>query len=231
MIRPIRLLAAALLLVGITALPAHAQITVHHTLESWLAAVSGAGLDTFDDLDPEEGFYPSPLDRSAGVYSYSVSSPSGLFPAGIPGVPGERDTWLASFFENDDLLLSDFASGPLGVAGDFFLSGFFGDLASDGTFSLTVTSGADTWTDVFDVTKVASPFLGFTAAAGITSISLRSEDTLLNELTYATINNIRIGALRTATVPEPASLALILSGLVALGVVARRRRLHPSRSR
>jgi hypothetical protein len=70
-----------------SAAPLHAQITVHTTFASWLAAVTGAGLDTFDDLDPDDGFLDTPAPRTAGAFSYVASAPEGMFPSGTPADP------------------------------------------------------------------------------------------------------------------------------------------------
>lgn len=221
--RLFRAVAAAVLCVSASALPVRAQITVHTTLASWLAAVTGAGLDTFDDLDPVAGYYESPLLRTAGSYAYRVSEPNGLYPAGIPGAPGVRDTWLAGFSGLEDLLVDQFTPAAFGVGGEFFLSDDNGALVSSGEFRITVASGATSWTDVIDVGAVTSSFLGFTATAGITSISLRAQDASINNQIFATINNIRIGGAPVSAVPEPASLALLLGGGLGLAGVTRRR--------
>ena len=202
MMRTVRFAAVGALLSAVVALPLQAQITVHTTLSSWLAAVTGAGLDSFNDLNPAEGFYDAPLVRSAGTYSYVVDSENGLFPSGIPGAPGVRDTWLSNFFFEDALVVRDFAPSPVGVAGDFFLSDDEGDLASTGSFRITVNSGVTTWTSVIDIATATSSFLGFTAAGGITSISLLALDASEANPIFATINDIRIGSNPAATVHD-----------------------------
>jgi hypothetical protein len=221
--RTVRCAAVGVLLSAVMAVPVQAQITVHTTLASWLAAVTGAGLDTFDDLDPEEGFYTAPLSRTAGAYSYAVDSENGLFPSGIPGAPGVRDTWLSNFFFEDEVVVRDIAPGPVGVAGNFFLSNEAGNLASTGSFRITVNSGASTWTSVIDVAAATSSFLGFTAAGGISSISVRAQDASELNPIFATINDIRIGAIPAATVPEPMSVLMLTTGLVGLAATSRRR--------
>lgn len=204
--RLMRWAAVGVLWSTLISVPLQAQITVHTTLASWLSAVTGAGLDTFNDLNPAEGFYDAPLARTAGAYSYVVDSENGLFPSGIPGAPGVRDTWLSNFFFADALVVRDFAPSPVGVAGNFFLSNDDGDLASTGSFRITVNSGVETLTNVINVATATSSFLGFTAAGGITSISVLALDASSANPIFATINDIRIGANPAATVPEPMSL-------------------------
>lgn len=76
----IKALALAALLCGAAA--AQAQITVYDSQAAFLAAVTSAGTDTYNDLLPEAT--GTPLARMAGVHGYLASSgpTSGFFPAG-----------------------------------------------------------------------------------------------------------------------------------------------------
>ena len=210
--------AAAVLLLSVTALPAHAQITVHTTLASWLAAVTGDGLDTFDDLDPDEGFYASPLLRTAGSFSYQVRADFDLFPSGTAS-----DPWVSNLFIEDALVVDGFSPQAYGVAGEFFLSGQFGDRLSAGRFTLTVEDALGSLSQTIDVAQATSSFLGFTSASGITSLSLQALDATRQNPLFSTINNIRIGAAPVTAVPEPGALALLTVGGLGLAGVMRRR--------
>jgi hypothetical protein len=195
---------------------AQAQITVHTTLASWLAAVSAPGLDTYDDLEIAEGFYDTPLLRTAGAYSYSLSSPNGFVPVGT--VP---DTWISQFFFQDGLTFNGFSSGVRGIGGNFFPTLETGAVTT-GQLQVTLTSGAFTNTQTLTNTTPSS-FLGFTSTVALTSLTVQVVNPVANVGPFSTVNNLRLGA-ATTVIPEPSTYALLATGLTVMGFVARRRR-------
>jgi hypothetical protein len=208
------------LLAAVTASPAHAQITVHTTLASWLASVTGAGLDTFNDLDiaPEEGLYESPLARTAGGFTYEASSEEGLYPSG-----SADDVWLSNFFIEDAVTLSAFSPSAFGVAGDFFLTDEFGQLGAQGALTISVESEGFSWTETL-LDASSMQFIGFTSANAITSLRVAAIGASQENGIFATVNDVRVGGAPVVSVPEPGSLALLLTGAGGVMLVARRQR-------
>ncbi|MCU0633565.1 MAG: PEP-CTERM sorting domain-containing protein [Gemmatimonadaceae bacterium] len=194
-----------------------AQITVHTTLASWLAAVTAPGVDTYDDLDVDEGFYDTPLARTAGVHGYELSSPNGFVPVGV-----EPDVWMSQFFYLDGLTFSAFSSGVRGIGGNFFPTLENGSV-STGNLQVTLTSGAFTSTQTL-TNPTASTFLGFTSTVALTSLTVSVVQPSQTTGPFATVNNLRLGAAQTV-IPEPSTYALLATGLVAHGMISRRRRL------
>lgn len=213
------LLLAGLVGIAAQASPVHAQITLHTTFASWLAAVSGDGLDTFDDLDPDDGFVDSPAARTAGAFSYTASATNGLFPSG-----STSDAWLANFFVEDAITFDAFSPNAFGVAGEFFLTNESGQLGVQGDMTVTVTSGAFSTTQT--LVNVSGPlFLAFTGVDAITSLEVQAVDGSVQNPIFATVNNFRVGAAPiTTSVPEPTTVALLVAGLSGLAAAARRRR-------
>src|SRR6058998_1722763 len=89
---------------------ANAGITVYTSQADFLAAVSAPGTDTYNDLSVTPiGFV---VDRTAGAYSYTVSSVNGLWGAGGPG-----DYWLTNDTRTDSITFSNFSAGVSAFGG------------------------------------------------------------------------------------------------------------------
>lgn len=185
---------------------AHAGITVYTSQSDFLAAVSAPGTDTYDDLTV--GPYGSSLNRTAGAYSYTVSSPNG----GIWGAGGPTDFWLSNASRLDSITFSNFSGGVNAFGGFFFGSDVNGQFVPSGDMVLTASDGS-TLTYTLTGTSQTS-FLGFVSDSGLSSVTLMASP---NGTYWPTANDVVLA------VPEPATYGMFLAGLGFLGVMARRR--------
>jgi hypothetical protein len=193
-----------------TASAAHADVTVYTDRAAFLAAITLAGTDTFNDLGGTP--YDSPLARMAGGYGYLASAGpvDGFYPAG-----GAADIWLAANVAADTITFSNFAPGVRAFGGSFFATDINGVFAPGRTLVLTASDGANVRTvNLYDATTAT--FLGFVSSDPLASVSLRP-DGVAGSVYWATANDVILA------VPEPASCCMLLAGLGLVGLAARRR--------
>lgn len=184
---------------------ANAGITVYTSQSDFLAAVSTPYTDTYDDLTIAQ--YGLSLDRAAGVYSYTVSSPNGIWGAGIPG-----DYWLSNATRTDPITFSNFSAGVSAFGGYFFGSDIAGQYVPSGDLLLTASDGSTLTYSLTGTTQ--SSFLGFVSDSGLSSVTLLSSP---NGNYWPTANDVVLA------VPEPTTYGMFLAGLGFLGLMARRR--------
>ncbi|MFC0133442.1 PEP-CTERM sorting domain-containing protein [Massilia eurypsychrophila] len=200
-------LALAALLCGGAA--AQAQITVYNDHTAFLAAVTNAGTDTFDDLPMSP--LPTPLSRSAGIHSYFASAgPASIFfPAGTG-----TDHWLSTADSTDSITFSGFSPGVYALGGFFFGSDANGAFLPGTTVTLTALSGETRTVSLTDT--LTTTFLGFTSDVPLISVVLTASE--IGGAVWPTANDL------TLAVPEPGAYGMLLAGLGVVGFAARRRR-------
>ncbi|MBV9880027.1 MAG: PEP-CTERM sorting domain-containing protein [Gemmatirosa sp.] len=195
---------------------ARAQFTVYTDLASFLAATSHAGTDGFDDL--VAGPVSTPLARSAGAFGYVATANTTDFYATGQGA----DAWLSTNTSTDVVTFSGFGSTVRGVGGFFFGTDLDGVFRPNTSLTLRATDagGTTTWT-LADA--VVGSFVGFVSTGPITSLTV---ETVLppNDLAWPTVNDLVLAEAASSTVPEPTTLPVLGAGVVALGLLVRRRR-------
>jgi hypothetical protein len=196
---------AAMLL---SAAAANAGITVYTSQSAFMSATTAPGVDTYNDLSVQ--FYNSPMARTAGAYSYTVSAENGLYGAGVAG-----DAWLSTNSRGSAMVFSNFSSGANAFGGNFFGSDISGLFVPGTSVVLTAQDGTSLTYQIDNTTT--SSFLGFVSSSTLTSVSLSSVGTY-----WPTANNVTLAM--AAAVPEPETYAMLLVGMSLLGVAARRRR-------
>ena len=194
--------------------------TAYTSQASFLAAISNVGVDTFDDLDVTT--YPSPLNRSAGAYSYTASV--GPDSSDFFGAANENslDIWLSSNVQTDTITFSNFTAGVRGVGGFFFGTDPEGFFTSAASITITATDASGISTQLL-LNPSTSSFLGFVSTGALTSLTVAVTSGGSTQHVFPTINDLTLGTAVAAAVPEPETYALMLGGLGLLGWMARRR--------
>lgn len=194
---------AALLCASATA---SADIKIYTSQADFLAAVSAPGIDTYNDLSVAP--YGPSLDRTAGAYSYTVSSAGGIWGAGSPA-----DYWLSDNARTDPIFFTNFSAGVSAFGGFFFASDVNGQFVPGGELVLGASDGSLVAYTLTNANQ--NSFLGFVSDSDLTTVVLMNTT---DGAYWPTANNLVLAA-----VPEPATYGMFLAGLGFLGVMARRR--------
>jgi hypothetical protein len=184
---------------------ANADITVYTSQSAFLAAVSAPGTDSYNDLPV--ALLDLSLNRNAGAYGYTVSSPNGIWGAG-----GAGDHWLSNNTRTDAITFSNFGAGVSAFGGFFFGSDVGGQYVPSGDLLLTAADGTTLSYTLTGATQ--GSFLGFVSDSALSSVTLASSP---GANYWPTANDVVLA------VPEPATYGMFLAGLGFLGVMLRRR--------
>ncbi|WP_197046813.1 PEP-CTERM sorting domain-containing protein [Paucibacter sp. KBW04] len=198
---------------------AQAAVTVYTSQAAYLAAITHAGVDSFDDLDYTTTL-GTPQARTAGSHSYtaSVGPTSVFFPASDDG----QDVWLATNNRTDTVTFNGFSADVQAVGGFFFGTNIAGYSTAATALSIQVTDASGSITQQLLNPNTGS-FLGFVSTGGLSSLKLWVGNQGTGEAgVWPTINDLTLGSV--AAVPEPQTYALMLGGLGLLGWMARRRK-------
>ena len=196
-----------------TAGAAQAAITVFTSQAAFNAATASPGTDTFAGFSIV-GSTPSPITRTAGIYTYSADAgPAGSFFGGGT----TANPFLSTNTATDTVSFFGFSPGVVGFGGNFFGSNVSG-LFATGDMTVTATDSSGTVTQTI-VGATQASFLGFVSNSAILSATLVSVQPTTGFL-WPSVDNLVLASV----VPEPGTYAMMLAGLGVLGFMARRRR-------
>lgn len=144
---------------------ASAGITVYNSQAAFTAAVSSPGVDTYAGFNIT-GSTPSPVNRSAGAYTYVGRAPGPFFGAGTTG-----DPWLSTNTASDTITFDTFAPGISAIGGLFFGSNINGLFQSGDITVVATDSGGAISTQTITGATTAS-FLGFVSNGQLVSLTV-----------------------------------------------------------
>lgn len=189
--------------------PAQAALTTYSSASNFSSALTQQGTDTFSDIA-----LGVPYVRWANAFSYTVSASSGLRPLEIDG---------ASYIGNNTGYewITFAPTSVNAIGGEFFAADMYGAFKA-GTVTVRVfdSTGSD---EIFTITPSSATvesFFGVTSTGFITRLDVRADQGWTPS--YLAADNITVGTI--SAVPEPSSLALVLTGAGVVSVLMSRRR-------
>ena len=217
------------LMAGVSA-AAQATTTVYTDEAAYLAAISGAATDSFDDLDV--AYYGDSITRSAGSYGYQLSATNGLYGAGENG-----DGWISTNDPAQAITFSNFSGGVSAIGGFFFGSNINGGYADIYQIALSIMDASGGQALELSVHPNEQSFLGFVSTDGLQWLNVQMVGFPIDGLTpeqiaayeqWPTANDVILGRSPqdfppSTAAPEPASWALMFAGFGLVGTVLRGR--------
>lgn len=186
------------------------------TLASWQSSVLTPSVDTFNDLPAAS--LAGPLNRTAGPIGYRASV--AILGQQFYNVGPTSDRWLSTFAALDTMVFNTFSTPVRAIGGNFFGTDAPGTALGSTTIRIWATNAAGT--SVFTLPSASSStFFGLTSTSNITSFRVTAVQPSVGNA-WVTANDFRLAQ---TVVPEPGTILLLASGMLVLGVVARRRRL------
>jgi hypothetical protein len=202
-VQTLKPLAAAALVALV--MPAFAATTVYTTSASFLANVAaGAYLETFNTSQANAAVF----NYSGSGFAYNATS-TGLEMYGPAGFIGTSSPATA-------LILTFTGGSPTAVGGNFYNTDFSDSFVSS-PVTLTLSDGT---TRTYTPAALGISYTGFISTVPIVSLTFSAPGASL----YASLDNLTVGKAVVAAIPEASTYAMMLVGLGALGLLARRRR-------
>jgi len=216
-------LTAGLLVVGLAARPAAADLVTYHDQAAFLAATQpGYYLETFDGLSVGPSGQTSLAFAQSG-FSYSATTDypvDEFYPFSIPGSdPG--DVVLGLLYSGYSYTFTFTGAPVTAVGGYFFSSDIDGNLIT----AKNSTTGTDflvfvsiDGTDELVTTINPLMFTGFTSDTPFNTLTV-----IPFSVTWVGANDLIVGSAIPSAVPEPSTIVLTAAGLPLVLVAWRRR--------
>lgn len=192
---------------------AQASVTIYTSQSSFLSAIVAPAVDTFSDISTITST-PSPLSRSIGAYSYVATTTSdSFFGAGTAANPS-----LSTNSATDSITFGSFSSNVAALGANIFGTDINGAYLT-GSFLITASDASGTVSQAI-VNATTTSFVGFVSTGRLTSATVFAYEPAGSFL-WPTVDNLTLGSI--AAVPEPATVGLLVAGLVALRLRTRGR--------
>lgn len=191
---------------------ATASTVVYLDRVAFLAAVTNAATDTFDDLTPGTFYtivhpaWETPFIRSVGSYEYEARSDFKAL--GFTGTAADVFLHGQAFSGPGRLSFYNFGGSPYAVGGDFFVEDSNG-----------LPSDRETWVSAGGVEYRATrptPFIGFVSTSPIGGL------TAFSPLNVMSANNLTFAGRAPVSVPAPGTLSLVAVSLSLLVTLSAR---------
>lgn len=198
-------------------LKASAQVVVYNDLTSWLAATSSVGIDTYDNLGVSA--YNSPLNRTAGSYTYQVSTTGQLFPGG-----DTSNRFMSTNTATSVMTFGNFSPTVRAIGANFFSSDIYGEFVASQQITVFYTVTGQAEQSVILSNPTMSTFFGIVSTSAVNNIRVQSfTPDGAQDFNWGAVDNLRL-AQAGVSVPEPSTVILLATGLAGLGAATRRRR-------
>lgn len=210
-----RLIALTLILCSVMMSAVSAGVVTYTSKSAFDAATSSQALDTFDDLNP--GSRNSPLNRTAGSYTYDATSTNNYFY--VVNIGGDKR--LSAFASGDRITFALSAGAPRAIGGYFYVDTVFSPY---GTLKASINGGANLLTSAGPGAASYTNFFGWVSDSSITTLEFYIDGAAPQE--FATVNNLVFAqkvSPPSGAVPEPTSLAIFGLGSFAFAFSRRRK--------